>query len=208
MAPEAVVAERAYRLLKADIVAGRFKPGQIIVERALASEHGISIAPLRDGAQRLVGERLLEPALRGGYRLPAIAERDLRDLYQWHDHLVRLILGSADRAMFGVFAIREQPDLTSAQAAKAATALFRLVGECSTNREHAHALLAANDRLESVRQHEASLLPHLAEEFGQLQIALLRGSDRDRLGRLRAYHRRRIRRVDKIIAVLTTPETS
>ncbi|WCM25937.1 GntR family transcriptional regulator [Sphingomonas sp. QA11] len=39
MAPEAVIAGRAYHLLKADLVAGRFKPGEILVERAIAVEH-------------------------------------------------------------------------------------------------------------------------------------------------------------------------
>ena len=56
MSPEPVLAERAYLLLKADIMAGRFAPGSILNERQLAAEYGVSVSPLRDAAQRLAGE--------------------------------------------------------------------------------------------------------------------------------------------------------
>jgi DNA-binding GntR family transcriptional regulator len=202
MAPEAVIAGRAYHLLKADLVAGRFKPGEIIVERTFAAELGISIAPLRDGAQRLVGEGLLEPAPRGGYRLPELTEDDLCDLYQWHDHLVRLIVKSAEPADTFLPAIRSGAEFTAEQIANAASELFRSIADVARNQEHARALLIANDRLQAIRRVEAMALPNLVDEFVQLRSGLHRGPDRDRIGKLWAYHRRRIRRVDKIISGL------
>lgn len=202
MAPEAVTAGRAYRLLKVDLAAGRFKPGEIIIERVIAVEHNMSIAPLRDGAQRLVGEGLLEPGSRGGYRLPQLSEDHLRDLYQWHDHLVRLVLKSSDHTISEELAIPDHSGLSRAQAAHAATELFRLFANVSVNREHARALLAANDRLEPVRRREAVVLPNVVEELDLLRQVLLRGSGHDRFDQIRAYHRRRIRRANKIIAAL------
>ena len=204
MAPEAVAAERAYQMLKAGVVAGRFKPGETIVERVLAAEHGVSIAPLRDGAQRLLGEGLLEPVQRGGYRVPAISEAELRDLYQWHEHLVRLIVKLTDHSLFDALSVGEFDALSGDNAASMGTRLFRSIAALSDNREHARALLAANDRLQPVRQRESVVLANLTGELEHLRNALLRGSDHNRFAAIRAYHRRRIRRANKIIEALAT----
>lgn len=67
MSPEPVAADRAYLLLKTDILSGRFSPGGTIIERAVAIEYGVSISPIRDAAQRLVGEHLLEIGTGGGF---------------------------------------------------------------------------------------------------------------------------------------------
>jgi len=202
MAPEAVAAERAYQLLKADVVGGRFKPGETIVERSLAAEHGVSIVPLRDGAQRLLGEGLLEPVQRGGYRVPTISEGGLLELYQWHEHLVRLIVRFTDQSFFDALAFGGLEAISDGAAGSAATRLFRSIAGLSPNREHARALLAANDRLQPVRQRESAVLMDLTDEFARLHHALLRGSDHDRFAVVRAYHRRRIRRASKIIEAL------
>jgi DNA-binding GntR family transcriptional regulator len=45
--------ERAYRDLKAGIVKGRYRPGASLSEVSLASEHGMSRTPIREGLARL-----------------------------------------------------------------------------------------------------------------------------------------------------------
>lgn len=52
--------ERAYDEIRDGLITGKFKPGQPLVIRTLASNYGISITPVRDALQKLVAERLLE----------------------------------------------------------------------------------------------------------------------------------------------------
>jgi DNA-binding GntR family transcriptional regulator len=52
--------DRAYDELKKGLIAGEFRPGQVLVIRTLAETYGISTTPVREALQRLVAERLLE----------------------------------------------------------------------------------------------------------------------------------------------------
>lgn len=52
--------DRAYAALKASLVSGEFRPGQVLVIRTVAEGYGISSTPVREALQRLVAERLLE----------------------------------------------------------------------------------------------------------------------------------------------------
>jgi DNA-binding GntR family transcriptional regulator len=45
--------DRAYRSLKAGIVEGRYRPGMPLSEVGLATEHGMSRTPIREGLARL-----------------------------------------------------------------------------------------------------------------------------------------------------------
>lgn len=51
--------ERAYDEIKSSLIAGQFRPGQVLVIRTLADLYGISTTPVREALQRLVGERQL-----------------------------------------------------------------------------------------------------------------------------------------------------
>ncbi|WP_088182656.1 GntR family transcriptional regulator [Sphingobium sp. Z007] len=198
MSPEPVLAERAYLLLKADIMAGRFASGAILNERALAAEYGVSVSPLRDAAQRLVGEHMLEIAFGGGYRLPTITTDALRDLYRWHGHLVRLVL-KANRLDIDFDAKPYVGMQVEGQAvAMAATNLFQAIAQASGDHEHRRALRSATERLHIARLGEVRVLRNLADELQAVGIATISGRGPDRFEVLWAYHRRRIRRVGRI----------
>jgi DNA-binding GntR family transcriptional regulator len=198
MSPEPVLAERAYLLLKADIMAGRFASGSIINERALAAEYGVSVSPLRDAAQRLVGEHMLEIAFGGGYRLPTITTDALRDLYRWHGHLVRLILKANRLAIDFDAKSYARTEVDGQAIATAATNLFGAIAQASGDHEHRRALRSATERLHVVRLVEVRVLPNLVEELRAVGIATISGRGPDRFEALWAYHRRRIRRVGRI----------
>jgi len=51
--------DRAYDEIKSSLIAGQFRPGQVLVIRTLADRYGISTTPVREALQRLVGERQL-----------------------------------------------------------------------------------------------------------------------------------------------------
>ncbi|MDF0544988.1 GntR family transcriptional regulator [Sphingobium sp. H39-3-25] len=208
MSPEPVLAERAYLLLKADIMAGRFAPGSILNERQLAAEYGVSVSPLRDAAQRLVGEYMLKIASGGGFRLPTVTPDALRDLYRWHGHLVRLILKASRPAA----ALEAQQPYAVTEAdghalALAATNLFLAIAHASNDQEHRRALRSATERLHLARLGEVRVLRNLREELQVVEIATISGRGPDRFEVLWAYHRRRIRRVGRIWdAILSWPQ--
>jgi DNA-binding FadR family transcriptional regulator len=204
MSPEPVLAERAYLLLKADIMAGRFASGAILNEKVLAAEYGVSVSPLRDAAQRLVGEHMLEIAFGGGYRLPAMTPDALRDLYRWHGHLVRLIL-KASRSATAPEAHHYADMETDGHAiAMAATNLFLAIAQACDDHEHRRALRSATERLHIARLGEVRVLRNLAEELQAVEIATVSGRGHDRFEALWAYHRRRIRRVDRICEAISS----
>ena len=204
MSPEPVVAERAYLLLKSDIMAGRFPPGSMLIERALAAEYGVSVSPFRDGAQRLVGEHMLEIAYGGGYRLLDLTPDGLRDLYRWHGHLLRLVLKGARLSVGGASRPYLQPDIDGQSLAKAATDLFLSVARACHDGEHAKALKSATERLHMARLAEFRVLRNLTSELRSVEIATTSGQGSDRFEVLWAYHRRRIRRVGRICESITS----
>lgn len=206
MAPEPVAAERAYQLLRKDIMRGRFSPGSTVVERIAAGEYGVSVSPLRDGAQRLVGEGMLEIAGGGGYCVPPMPEEALRDLYGWHSHLIRLVVKSEPQKRDDSPEMAPLPaNAPDAEIAQAATALFHAFARGAANQELARALRGANDRLHPVRLREGHVLTNLAGELNAVMMATLHGSGPDRFEALWAYHRRRLRRVGRIAAALLMP---
>lgn len=204
MSPEPVVAERAYILLKADIMAGRFPPGSMLIERALAAEYGVSVSPFRDGAQRLVGEHMLEIAFGGGYRLPDLTPDSLRDLYRWHSHLLRLVLKGNRLSEFGTARPHPQAEMNGQALAKAATDLFLSVAWACHDSEQARALKSATERLHMARLGEFRVLRNLTSELRSVEIATTSGQGSDRFEVLWAYHRRRIRRVERICESITS----
>jgi DNA-binding GntR family transcriptional regulator len=202
MSPEPVAAERAYQSLKSDLMSGRYRPGTILVERVIAQELGVSVSPVRDGAQRLVGETLLEVAPGGGYRIPVMTQVMLRDLYSWHSHLLRLVLKSSRVVETSLRTLDGQSAQDDEAVARVATDFFRMVATGSDNGEYTRALCAANDRLHAVRLREGQVLTNLGAELRVVMNATMSGSGPDRFNGVLAYHRRRIRRVAKLSETL------
>lgn len=58
--PDLPLSERAHRALLAMILSGELSPAEVITERQIALQLGISRTPLREAVRRLEGARLLE----------------------------------------------------------------------------------------------------------------------------------------------------
>lgn len=84
---------RAQIELRERILAGDFRPGERLLEVALAEELDISRTPIRDAMARLAEEGLLERVQTGGYRVRSFALRDVADAIE----LRGLIEGAAAR---------------------------------------------------------------------------------------------------------------
>jgi DNA-binding GntR family transcriptional regulator len=78
---EAPHVERAYHNLKAGIVGGRYRPGASLSEVGLASEHGMSRTPIREGLARLWQEGYLERVVGHGYFVARVTVQQIHDTF-------------------------------------------------------------------------------------------------------------------------------
>lgn len=83
--------ERAYRNLKAGIVQGRYRPGASLSEVGLASEHGMSRTPIREGLARLWQEGYLDRVVGHGYFVARVTVQQIHDTFD----VRRLLEGAA-----------------------------------------------------------------------------------------------------------------
>jgi DNA-binding GntR family transcriptional regulator len=83
--------ERAYRNLKAGIVEGRYRPGASLSEVGLASEHGMSRTPIREGLARLWQEGYLDRVVGHGYFVSRVTVQQIHDTFD----VRRLLEGAA-----------------------------------------------------------------------------------------------------------------
>lgn len=60
--PRATLTDRVFAELRAAILAGRFRPGERLVEEKLSPEFGVSRVPMREAIKRLAAEGLAGPA--------------------------------------------------------------------------------------------------------------------------------------------------
>lgn len=199
MAPEPLAAERTYRNIKRDIMAGRYRPGSPFNLQRLADEFGTSITPVRDSIHRLVGERLLAVHPGGGFHLPALSVQELRELYHWHEQLIRLALhGRASGDDFSD--LPERPAVPSSDEALVVwtASFFALVAKVSGNREVIQAVTNAAERLSLPRLRETTLIKAVGDELDTLASLARTGRTTAMRGAIREYHRRRLRRVERI----------
>lgn len=201
MSPGNVTADRVYEALKREILGSRFRPGALLPLHLLGKEFGTSVTPVRVAMARLVGERILESHVGGGFQRPLLLEKDLRDLYSWHAHLMRLVLRDRKHEwvmpdLSPMFDVLEPSD--SAAIAEATAVLFCRIGECSGNVEHVAAVKAANDRLHATRIAETGI-PDRIEELRAVATATASGSHRTARTAIWSYQRRRVRRIGAIL---------
>jgi DNA-binding GntR family transcriptional regulator len=73
--------DQVYSAIRAEIAAGRLRPGDPIREAEVAQALGVSRTPLREACARLASECFLERVPNRGYRIPAESPRELLNLY-------------------------------------------------------------------------------------------------------------------------------
>lgn len=73
--------ERVLDALREAIITGELKPGQPLVEMELASQLGVSRAPLREALQTLAREGLIETAPYRGTVVRPLTRTDIEELY-------------------------------------------------------------------------------------------------------------------------------
>src|SRR5262245_21534952 len=76
----ATLPSEIYRRLKAMILDGGLKPGELVTIQSLSAAFGVSAMPVREALQRLTGERALMVISGRSVGIPQLAADRLRDL--------------------------------------------------------------------------------------------------------------------------------
>jgi DNA-binding GntR family transcriptional regulator len=84
---EPTLIERAYVLLRDDIVEGRLAPGERLRVEHLTARYGASAGTLREALTRLASDALIEVAGRRGFRVTPVALKDLEELTSLRLHI-------------------------------------------------------------------------------------------------------------------------
>lgn len=92
------LADTVYATVKARILLGQARPGEIIAAHALAQDLSVSRTPVHEALKRLVGEGYLAVQPRVGYTVTAINLDEMRDLFQVRTRLEALAAELAAKA--------------------------------------------------------------------------------------------------------------
>ena len=84
------LADRVYIQVKARILLGQARPGDVIAAHALAKDLSVSRTPVHDALKRLVAEGFLVTLPRVGYTVTSINLDEMRDLFQVRTRLEAL----------------------------------------------------------------------------------------------------------------------
>lgn len=190
MSPAHVLAP-TYAEIKRRLMAGIWPPGFKLEAMQLADDLGVSMSPVRDSLNRLMGERIVEAVAGQGFCVARFDEQGLRDLLDFN--LALLLLASAAPPFTG--ATSENMDHPSRTAA-----LFLSITEGAGNQELSLAVRNLNDRLHALRHFDQLVLTEVASETDALEAAFLSQTGRsDITDMLVRYHVRRKSKVKHYI---------
>lgn len=198
--------ERVYDTLKRQIMEGAHAPGERLDPARLAIGLNVSATPVRDALHRLAGERLVQASPHEGFHALVHSEPGLRDLYGWSlDLLLLAIRTGVQRPARPPDALSSPPARDGADLVSASASLFEAIAASSRNLEHRQAIASVNARLHAARRTEPMLI-----DDGEAELASIDAAWRERaLGDLRRaltlYHRRRMRLVADLVALLHAP---
>ncbi len=77
---EPSLADRAYRMLRRDLLAGEFAPGQPLRLGALKTRYNLSFSPIREALTRLSADRLVILSSLRGFRVAEISKPEMWDI--------------------------------------------------------------------------------------------------------------------------------
>lgn len=190
------VLEPTYQSLKQRLLDGTWPLGLRLDATRLAEDLGVSVTPVRDCLNRLVGERLVDFRPQEGYRVARLNEQVLRDLF-W---FVAALLGLAVLAP-RPWNIAEEAWPDGLDHASRTAALFSAIASLAGNRILSETIDALSERLHATRQIELLLFPQAEQEIAELTVRLASGNGQ--LGAaLVAYHERRRSMSAKFIDLL------
>lgn len=187
------VLEPTYQNLKRGLMQGTWRPGERLEALRLADEFGVSMTPVRDCLNRLVGEALVEMKPGEGYRVPRISENKLRDMLEFNILLL-------DFALLNPVKTGEVPHSAHSveDYAGRVAALFSVIALRSANTVLTETLHSLGDRMHTIRRWEPHLFPDCFQELDELERELAVNSSNLSI-MLGKYHDRRLGSVATLV---------
>jgi DNA-binding transcriptional MocR family regulator len=183
--------ERSYAALRQKLRAGAFTPGTRLEANRLADDIGVSMTPIRDALNRLVGERLVDAHVGEGFRVPRLSEAQLRELYEWHAAILSIAIRTTPQAALAM-AIPSQP--LAGELPDRSADLFARIASAVPNAELRASILAASDRLHPFRTIEPFVIEPVDGELDELARI-----DHGQVQAIRRYHVRRMRAAPALV---------
>lgn len=91
------LSEKTYQRLRRKVLRGELQPGDQLVNRTLAEEMGVSLAPLREAIHRLASEGLVQHVPGAGAFVRKLTRQDLEELYVLREALETCAAAEAAR---------------------------------------------------------------------------------------------------------------
>lgn len=159
--------ERVYQEIKQAILSGEF----VILRRLdidkLASQFGVSATPVRYALAILAAERLVKLNASRVYQVAFWSELELRELYQWRQHLTKWALQS--------YVPQAAPAMSpEADYAGAYLMVMEHIGR-NANTEVRRAGRSADERLQQALRAEIEAVPGAVDELSRIGALLDRG---------------------------------
>jgi DNA-binding GntR family transcriptional regulator len=187
------VLEPTYQDLKRGLMHGRWRPGERLEALRLADEFGVSMTPVRDCLNRLVGEALVDMKPGDGFRVPRISEKVLRDMIELNAVLLEIALQKPIQ-------VDELSDVKQAveDYAGGVAALFGTIAHRSANLALMEIVHSLGDRMHAVRRWEPQLFADCVNELEELERHLTDNSGDLHIA-LRKYHNRRLGSIPELV---------
>lgn len=189
--------ELLFEELRRKLRAGAYLPGQRIDPAPIAAEYGISLTPVRGALHMLLGANLIEDHGLHGVYVPLPSTRELRDAYDWIQHV--LSAACENDTLPPPYQPPISPDVDPAQAA------WELFDALSSNEKHPalrQIVQQANDFLAPVRHAKKHLITDAHEELSNLHRLWTQGDLPGLQAALHAYHDRRKQMAPRIVDLL------
>jgi hypothetical protein len=187
------VAEPTYLAIRGRLMAGAWPMGHRLEAGRLAEELGVSISPVRDCLNRLVGERLVDLVPGVGFHVPRLTEGTVRDLLSLNLTLLRQVTDALPLSVVTIVLPEGHANRTNA--------LFSEVAALGTNREIVATVRAIGARLHVIREMEPDIIPTAVRDVERIHVAVTSGNG-GLPGALLEYHTLRDREVRRLLAVV------
>ena len=190
------VLEPTYRRLKQALMAGKWAAGTKLEAMRLADDFGVSMTPVRDCLNQLVGEGLVDLTPGEGFRVAGFTEKALRDVLAINALLLETAVSANAREMAG-----PKNGARSSTYADRMAAAFWSIAYVSGNGYLVHLVERLNDRLQSMRSLEPSVLPNAPEQLRNIEASLTATQD-EQVEAIRQYHEQAIASVSTLVACM------
>lgn len=182
MSPSQVL-EPTYRRIKSALKDGTWPGGTKLEAMRLADDFGVSMTPVRDSLNRLVGEGLVDLTPGEGFRVPVMTEQRLREMLAVN---AALVMAGLD----GDWTLQQPwpPTTGGADHASRLAAAFSRLAMGSGNRVLGRFIAQLSDRLHPVRACEPDAVPEAGALLRMIEDSLEQSAT-DRVQAVERYHR-------------------